>query len=211
MSASLDGAARRRLVDVLERSQAAGALGPGPVDPHIDHALGMAGCADEPPGRFLDLGTGGGVPGLVLLCAWPETEAILVESQGRRARLLTAAAAALGAESRCRVVDDRAEMVGRRPGCREVFDIVTARAFGAPAVTAECGAPLVRVGGWLVVSEPPRGMGERWPEDRLEELGLAAPESCGARASGAVRMQKTAPCDARWPRRVGIPAKRPLW
>ena len=93
---------------------------------------------------------------------------------------------------------------------RASADVVVARSFGSPAVTAECGAPLLRVGGVLVVSEPPEGAGERWSDDGLAELGLGAPTVIEGPPS-FVRLSLERPVDERYPRRVGIPGKRPLW
>ena len=72
-------------------------------------------------------------------------------------------------------------MCGREPGLRAGFDGVLARSFGRPAVLAECAAPLLRVGGWLLVSEPPRsdledGQDVRWPAEPLRQLGLELAE-----------------------------------
>jgi hypothetical protein len=78
---------------------------------------------------------------------------------------------------------------------------VVARLFAAPAVTAEIGAAFVAVGGVLVVSEPPGGRGERWDTDVLGELGFAAARH--ERIAGFV--------PERYPRRTGVPGKRPLW
>ena len=88
--------------------------------------------------------------------------------------------------------------------------IVVARSFGAPAVLAECVAPLLAVGGLLVVSEPPGGDGSRWPAGGLAEVGLAALDAVPG-PPALFRAAQTVPCPDRYPRRVGIPAKRPLW
>ena len=60
------------LLDVLEESRARGLLGPGPVDGQIGHARTLAELIGTPPRSFLDLGSGGGIPGLVLAEAWPD-------------------------------------------------------------------------------------------------------------------------------------------
>jgi 16S rRNA (guanine527-N7)-methyltransferase len=199
---------------VLERSRELGFLGPGPVSVHVDHALRFADGVDEAPGRFLDLGTGGGVPGLVLAGLWPAAEATLLDARARRCEYLVAAVEELGWEKRVRVVRARAEEAGRDEHLRAGFDLVVARAFGVPAVTAECGAPFLRVGGRLVVSEPPAGSGaaqaERWPAAAVAEVGLAHVrewrEPYHYRAFVLSR-----PCPERYPRRVGVPAKQPLF
>ena len=84
-----------------------------------------------------------------------------------------------------------AEDAGRDAEWRGGFDLVTARSFGAPAVVAECGAPFLRVGGRLVVSEPPSDGPTRWPVEGLAAVGL---EDLGSYRTegGSVRVHPTA-------------------
>ncbi|MBV8980010.1 MAG: class I SAM-dependent methyltransferase, partial [Acidimicrobiia bacterium] len=161
------------LNEVLADARDLGFLGPGPVDTHIKHAANYLAAWDgPPPSSVVDLGSGGGVPALPMALAWPETRWTLVEANGRRARFLQQALHQLALGSRARVRPDRAELVGRDPSERGAHDAVVARGFGAPAVTVECGAPFLRVGGRLLTSEPPD---ERpWPEGPLDEVGLVA-------------------------------------
>jgi 16S rRNA (guanine527-N7)-methyltransferase len=154
----------------------------------------------------VDLGSGGGVPGLVLAARWPSASVVLLDASERRTAFLSDAAARL-APGRVTVCRARAEDAGRDPALRGLADLVTARGFGPPAVTAECAAPLLRVGGRLIVSEPPEGPG-RWPWEPLAEFGLAPLREIRAPAAYAVLVQVD-PCPDRFPRRVGIPAKRP--
>jgi 16S rRNA (guanine527-N7)-methyltransferase len=87
-----------------------------------------------------------------------------------------------------------------------------ARSFGPPAVTAECAAGFLPVGGLLVVSEPPADDEPegRWPPAGLAELGFGPAARLGTPTAGFVRIPCVEDHD-RWPRRVGIPAKRPRW
>ncbi|MGZ4710399.1 MAG: RsmG family class I SAM-dependent methyltransferase, partial [Acidimicrobiales bacterium] len=144
------------LVGVLERSRDLGFLGPGPVEPHIEHARRFSAALTGPrPARALDLGSGGGLPGLVLILAWPSTVWCLLDANQRRTDFLTDAVDELGVADRVTVVRGRAEEVAHDPAHRGRFDLVVARSFGKPAVTAECAAGFLVVGGMLVVSEPP--------------------------------------------------------
>lgn len=195
------------VVGVLEEARGLGFLGPGPVEPHIAHALGFAAAFSVPPGRFVDLGSGGGVPGLVLAELWPDSRAVLLDSMERRTGFLAAAIDALGWGERIEVVRDRAEVYGREH--RSEFDAVVARGFAPPPVTAECAAPLLRVGGLLVVSEPPEEAA-RWPAESVAELGLEGLGSVQTEARYQVLRQITL-CPEKYPRRVGVPGKRPLW
>lgn len=196
----------------LERSREVGFLGPGPVDDHVEHALGFAEVVGEPPPTAVDLGSGGGVPGLVLAAVWPDTHLVLLDSSVRRTAFLADAVAALAWAPRVQVVRVRAEQAGREDAYRGRFDVVVSRSFASPPVTAECAAPLLRVGGRLVVSEPPGGSDERWPADAVATLGLGvAVRATAEHGAGYVVVTQQQPCSVRFPRREGVPAKRPLW
>jgi 16S rRNA (guanine527-N7)-methyltransferase len=198
---------------VLERGRELGFLGPGPIPGHVEHALGFAAGVDTPPARFLDLGSGGGVPGLVLAELWPDADVTLLDAGQRRCAFLTESVQELGWEGRVRVVRDRAEDAGRQSELRAMSDLVVARGFGPPAVTAECGAPFLRLGGRLVVSEPPAEADEhvaRWPEAGIGALGLA-PVREWREPFHYQAFVLERPCPERYPRRVGVPAKRPLF
>ena len=196
------------LVEQLERARQLGFLGPGPVEPHIEHALVFVSALVDTTGTVVDLGSGGGVPGLVIAVGRPDLRLVLVDARARRCRFLEEAVAALEIEAE--VIEGRAEVVGRTP-LRGAADAVVARSFGVPATTAECGSPLLRLGGRLVVSEPPPPpQPDRWPAKGLGLLGL---EAIGRVAEGAtvqVLEQRTA-CPESYPRRDGVPAKQPLF
>jgi 16S rRNA (guanine527-N7)-methyltransferase len=164
-----------------------------------------------------DVGTGAGLPGLVLAVALPELSVSLVESIGKKAAFLRWAVEALGLTGRVRVLEARAEEAGRERALREAFDVASARALGPLPVVAELTLPLVGVGGVLIA---PRGV------DGAAEAAAAAPAltALGARLVGVepaspeggreratvVIAAKTRPTPARYPRRVGTPAKEPL-
>jgi 16S rRNA (guanine527-N7)-methyltransferase len=191
---------------VLERAQGLGFLGPGPVARHLAHADGFAGAV-APPIDALDLGSGGGLPGLVLAVRWEDSRWVFLDANTRRTAVLESAVGELDLADRVTVVTDRAERAARVQGLRGAFDLVVSRSFGSPAVTAECACGFLRVAGRLVVSEPPGETEDRWPAGPLGELGL---EDRGR--VGPVRvLEQTALAAERFPRRVGVPAKRPLW
>lgn len=201
--------------EALEGGRRAGFIGDALLDDQIAHALGFAAVVEElsgaTPKLAADLGSGGGLPALVLAEWWSTTRFVLVEAQERRAELLRQAIEAIAAERRVTVVHERAEVVGRDAALRGRFDVVTARSFGKPGVTAECAAPLLRVGGMLVVSEPPEGADHhRWPAPGCAELGLEPRQAVrvDGRFGYQVLVQRTA-CPERFPRRTGVPAKRP--
>jgi 16S rRNA (guanine527-N7)-methyltransferase len=190
----------------------------------VAHARGFADAAEALGGGaagFLDLGSGGGLPGLVLADHWPQAPGLLLDANQRRARFLRTTVDELGWAGRIQVLCQRAEEAGRDPALRATQPLVVARSFGVPAVVAECAAPLLRPGGLLVVSEPPSPspVGEaaasdpaqaRWPARLLAELGLEPVQERRA-AFGYQVLSQVRPCPPRFPRRPGIPAKRPLF
>ena len=196
---------------MLEEARTLGFLGPGPVGPHAEHARGFAAAAAIPPRRACDLGSGGGLPGLVLALRWPSSSWVLLDANRRRCAFLVRAVASLNLTGRVDVLCARAEEAGRAPGVRASFGLVVARAFGPPAAAAECAAPLLRVGGRAVVSEPPGGAPDRWPPEGLSLVGMA-PERTVVTATGTFQvLVQVEQCPDRFPRRVGMPAKRPLF
>jgi len=195
------------LLGVLEEARQAGFLGPGPVTRHVELA-GAFVAAAPPPAWGVDLGSGGGVPGLVLAQAWPDSRWVLLDRSARRTAFLRRAVVRLGWTHRVEVRTGDAELTGTDPDHRGRHDLVVARSFGPPAVTAECAAPMLQVGGRLVVSEPPDTDPDRWPAASLAELGLAARRVVPAPARVQV-LEQVAACPGRFPRRTA--AKRPLW
>ena len=206
----LTEAARENLLMVFEAAKEEGALGPSPVDEHLKHALAWAEILPEPK-RFVDLGSGGGVPGLILAMLFPDSEAVLIDARRRRSANLEISVHTLGLGERVSVLCARAEEAGRDPDLRGGFDLVVARSFGSPAITAECAAPFLAVGGSLSVSEPPSASDDRWQLDGLNALGLAKPELHRIGEAGFMVSQLETLCPDRYPRRNGMPEKRPLW
>jgi len=195
------------LAQVLERGKGIGLLGPGPVEDHIEHAQRFARAVGPAPATLLDLGSGGGIPGLFLSLLWPSTLVLLVDAMARRTTFLSQSTADLEISDRCQVIQGRAEDLGQASEYRHHFEVVTARSFGSPAVTAECATGFLMAGGRLVVSEPPTGE-KRWPSAALESLGLRY-ERPDEPFMAVLRQEVV--CPAHYPRRPGIPAKRPLW
>jgi 16S rRNA (guanine527-N7)-methyltransferase len=227
----VDPGDRQALRTLLQQAEGLGLIGGHQLDAHIDHAVGFAVALGSaaPAGRALDLGSGGGLPGMVLAAHWPTSRWWLVDANERRTEFLRAAVAELGWGDRVSVVRGRAEELARQSELRGRMDLVTARSFGLPAVTAECAAGFLQVGGHLVVSEPPPAdpappvepiealdpeRTSRWSVEGLRLLGLERQSQPTAASSGGAHYEvlfQASPCPERFPRRVGIPAKRPLF
>lgn len=201
---------RGALWKVLASSQERGFIGPGPLEPHVQRALDMAAVLPARPLRALDLGSGGGLPGLPLAVVFIQTEWVLLDGSLTRAAFLSEALDELGLTGRVMVRAARAEEAGREEGMRASFDLVVARSFGPPAVTAECAAPFLAVGSRLVVADPPGSTGERWPAVGLEVLGLRLLSTVTEPSAVSLLVQERR-CPPEYPRRNGIPAKRPLF
>jgi 16S rRNA (guanine527-N7)-methyltransferase len=207
---SMDPAVRTRLLECLSDAQRIGAVGRGPLTDALEQASGYA-CAPDHAlaGRIVDLGSGGGLPALPLALMHPRTTTwTLVEAWDRRASLLRRSVRALELLDRVEVLSRRAEDVGRGP-LRGQADAVVARSFGPASVTLECAAPLLRVGGRVVVSV--REDDPAWPDEAIATLGLAP---AGAWSVGRFHYRAATlmtECAERWPRRAGQPARHPLF
>lgn len=158
------------LVEVLRTIQARGAIGSSPIEEAIVHAGRFASRVPPEARRVADLGSGGGLPGLVVASKCPWVEVLLVERRMTRADLLRRAVVALGLSDRVHVhAGDVREVALAAP---HSFDVVTSRSFGPPAVTARWAAELLISGGVLLVSEPPTEATDRWSAALLERCGL---------------------------------------
>jgi 16S rRNA (guanine527-N7)-methyltransferase len=163
--------------------------------------------------KLVDIGSGGGLPGLPLKIMLPGLKITLVEADQAKAAFLVRACAELGLND-VEVLARRAEDVGRDPLYRESFDVAVARALAPMPVLVELCLPLVRVGGRLLAqkteSEDVGGAGRA-----IDALGgalgsvVAAP-SAARRGGTVVIVDKVRPTPQAYPRRPGVPARRPL-
>jgi 16S rRNA (guanine527-N7)-methyltransferase len=180
-------------------------------------ALCAAGYLTEgQPVRVADIGPGGGFPGLPMGIAEPALQLVLIESQHRRCEFLESTASALALDA-VEVVNARAEDAGRYPALRETFDFVVVRAVAPLAVLVEYALPLLRVGGILASPKGSRAKDERTEAQpaitalggvELEPLPLSLPPDVPSQQ--VILVRRDGPLDDRYPRRAGIPSKRPL-
>ena len=206
---------------ILDRAVLEGYLTPLAASEGPAHSAGFLGFRDlnlpclpiSDSALAVDLGTGGGLPGLVLAATTP-WRWLLVDRRDRRVVFLRWAVRQLGIEGRVKVVLSDAADVGRG-GSRGMASLVTARGFAPPGSTAECAAPLLAEHGVLVVSEPPTKSTARWPEAGLCSLGLrdvggwATDELSGSANYRA--MVRVKPCSDRFPRRFHRQVADPLF
>ena len=167
-------------------------------------------------GRLIDVGTGAGFPGLPLAIARPSLQVTLLEAQGKRCQFLQAVCQALGLEN-VTIINDRAENLGRTEGHREGYDRAVARAVAALPVLAEYLLPFVREGGMALCWKGPAVAGEQADGAAAAArlggrlLPLVDMEGCGEETGHVIapmeKIEKTLPL---YPRKNGMPAKRPL-
>jgi 16S rRNA (guanine527-N7)-methyltransferase len=160
------------VVTALDEARARGFVGGGQdVGALTEHARGFVDpIADA--ARVLDLGSGGGVPGFVVAALLPHATVTLLDVSVGRTDWLRRVVGRLGWQDRVVVVTGRAEDLAHDATWRGSQDAVVARSFAPPLVTAEVGSALLRLGGRLVVSEPPTPDPGRWPAAALSEVGL---------------------------------------
>jgi len=164
----------------------------------------------------IDIGTGGGVPGLPFKIARPDLNMTLLEAAAKKVRFLEDTVRELGLGG-VAVIQARAEDLAREPDHRGVYALALARAVAPLRILVELALPFLYVGGYLAT---PKGSGaER--EAKEAENAVAV---CGGTINSVepldlpgpgplptlVLVRKTAETPDRYPRRAGIPRKRPL-
>jgi 16S rRNA (guanine527-N7)-methyltransferase len=173
------------LLAVLEDAQRLGILGPRPITEVVDHARGFVRALESfgVVTTVLDLGSGGGVPGLVIAHDLPDAKVTLLDRRAKRTDLLERVVRRLQWRDRVSVVCDDATTYGPAHS----FGAVVARGFGPPDLTLTLAERLVRPGGPIVISEPPGG--DRWDAELLGRLRLrrlpSAPSSIPSEGSDA--------------------------
>jgi 16S rRNA (guanine527-N7)-methyltransferase len=163
---------------------------------------------------LVDVGSGGGLPGLALKLARPELQLTLIEVNRRKAAFLTHATAVLGLKD-VEVVANRAEEAGRDPRMRDTFDVATARALAPMPVLAELCLPFVRPGGRLLAMKAAADAELEAAGPALKALNAkpaeVVPAPSAARSLGRVFVvRKLGPTPDAYPRRPGVPARKPL-
>ncbi len=145
------------LISVLREAQRVGIIGPTDVTVEVAHALQYVPGIPTDARDVVDLGSGGGLPGLVIARARPDLHIVLVERRAKRADFLRRAVGSLDLGSRVSVDGGDAGRMITSAEHRHAYDVVTARAFAAAPVTVAYSAVLLRPGGVLLVSLPPDG------------------------------------------------------
>lgn len=165
---------------------------------------------------MLDIGTGGGLPGMVLAIAFPEMDSYLLDATGKKIAFLDLVVSELELEN-VTTIHGRAEEIGHQPRYRNAFDIITARAVSSIPALLELGLPMLRTNGTMLL---PKG------NDIDEELAAGhrankllrgdivgdsiLPDVGSTIETRLIEVRKTATTPAKYPRRSGIPSRNPL-
>jgi 16S rRNA (guanine527-N7)-methyltransferase len=181
---------------------------------HVLESLAWLGHLDDVK-NLADVGSGGGLPGMVLAIARPELSITLIEATGKKARFLREAAEQLQLAN-VTVVNDRAENVGQDRRHRQRYDRVAARAVGPMRVLLELTLPLVKTGGRLLAMKGAQVAEElRDAGDALMLLGGGQVELYEALPglddeAVLVEVVKDQATPRQYPRRPGMPKQQPL-
>lgn len=182
---------------------------------YLDSISPVAKALPEGIKTLADVGSGAGFPGIPLAIMRPDIRITMIDALGKRVKFLQDVIADMGLNA-C-AVHARAEEAGRKAELREQFDVVTSRAVAAMNILSELALPLVKVGGFMLAYKGPI-----WQEEvdgakkALELLGGTYRETIDAPIPGRdwqhtlVVIEKTAPISDRFPRRPGMPEKKPL-
>ncbi len=212
-AAGIDGELAQRLAAyaalVLAANRRVNLTGAKTAAAFAEHIADALTLRDQVVSPLVDVGSGNGVPGIPLALATGARVA-LVEPIKKRAAFLSSAAAALGIDAV--VVAERAEDAARNPDYRERFMTATARAVASGATVAELTVPFLAVGGRALLQRGPLTDVER---DAVADAALVLGAECldvrpAAGDRVVVVLEKRSATGPRFPRKNGIPAKRPL-
>ena len=166
----------RSLEDVLGTAQRLGTLGALPIPEVIAHSRQFVDALVGIMGLVMDIGTGAGVPGLIIAVDRPDLALVLTDRREARMDALARGVTAMGIRDRVKVLTADVAALGQSPEHATKYDAVVCRGFASPEVTATLARPLLKNGGTLIVSEPPTFDPSRWPADLLNRLGFDPPE-----------------------------------
>lgn len=185
---------------------------------HFLDSISILANVEIPEGaKLIDVGTGAGFPGIVLKIARPDIQLTLVESFGKKAEYLRHAVTQLGWIDEVEVLQERAEDVGQDEAHREAYDVVVARGVANMPTLAEYLVPLAKIGGLVIAQKGDTAEAE--VEDgrfSIEKLGGAVQKIVPVQLPTVeqvhhlVLIDKVSATPDNYPRRAGMPTKRPL-
>lgn len=166
--------------------------------------------------KAVDIGSGGGFPGIPLKIYYPKMELILLDSNAKKTAFLNSAVKKLGLDN-IQAVQSRAEESGQDLNFREKYNLVLSRAVAPLNVLCELGLPLCSVGGRAVFYKGSKVWEEIGDAEKAlaavgAELGYVSRETLpiSGTTTNLIFLKKTTPTPEKYPRRTGMPSKRPL-
>ncbi|MEA4925258.1 MAG: 16S rRNA (guanine(527)-N(7))-methyltransferase RsmG [Syntrophomonadaceae bacterium] len=189
--------------------------GPEEIEQHVKDSLQVLQWISLSGRQVVDIGSGAGFPGLILALACPDCYVTLVESDLKKSGFLKYACTELNL-SNVEIIRDRAEILGQSPEHRNRYDVCTSRAVAAMRIMLEYGIPLVKPEGMLLLW---KGSGYQQEiadaQNALKALGGIVEEVyfyklLHERDRAIVVVKKAGPTPPQYPRKVGVPSKKPL-
>ncbi|NLD11467.1 16S rRNA (guanine(527)-N(7))-methyltransferase RsmG [Aminicella lysinilytica] len=182
---------------------------------HFADSVLVRNCGEyRSAGRILDLGTGGGFPGVPLAILDPDKEFVLVDSLLKRLKIINELTGKLGI-SNVNTIHGRAEDLGRKPELRESFDLCVSRAVADLSVLAEYAIPFVKVGGYFIAYKGSDCETEVRNADKAirtlggEILRIDKADQTGMEHS-LIIIKKIKGTAGKYPRSAGKPSKSPI-
>lgn len=170
----------------------------------------------QPSASAIDIGSGAGFPGIPLKIARGPLHLTLLEATGKKVSFLEHLAEILGLKG-VHAIHDRAERLAHDPAHREAYDVAYARAVADLPVLVEYALPFCKAGGYFVAMKGESGAGEAWNAEYATlllggELRSVIPVHLPhlPENRSLIVIQKVSPTPVAYPRRPGIPSKRPL-
>lgn len=200
----LDWNTRLNLTAIRERDVAESRL--------IAESLAIVPLLPERPERLLDVGSGGGVPGIPLAIMLPDTQVDLMDATGKKVAAMSAMCAELGLGN-TRAIQGRSEVLAHRPEMRGLYTVVTARAVARLATLVEFTLPFLRPGGIAVLPKGASVQDEvREAQKAIQTLGGRLMDVVVSPVNTArfVLIEQVEPSPAHYPRRTGIPTRAPI-
>lgn len=182
---------------------------------HFADSLAIGRCMDMSRNlKILDLGSGGGFPGIPIKIVWPDTEVVMIDSVGKKIGFLNEVIEKLQLP-KASALHVRAEDLGHDPEYREMFDLCVSRAVADASVLAEYCLPFVKTGGYFIAYKS----GDSGEEIRRASRAITVlggdtaelfPFELYELKRILVKVAKIHPAPKKYPRKAGIPSKEPI-
>ena len=182
---------------------------------HFADSISILTASDIPQGaRVIDVGTGGGFPGVPLLIMRPDINLTLLDSTAKKIDFISEVVSSLGLTAEA--VSARAEELAKEPGHREKYDFCVSRAVASLNILSEICLPFLRTGGLFIAMKGVKAFEElEAAEGALKALGAETEKTLEVNLDDGferklIVIRKTGETDSKFPRQYGQILKRPL-